>query len=215
MRLQLRREGRRRHGARLQHDDRVHDVPALGVGPGDRGRLHHGGVRAERGLDLDRPDAVAGGDDHVVRTALEPELPVVVAIGAVARAPPAVLERRGLLPARCVEVAEEERRDARGAHQQLAALVQAQVDAVERIAERAGRRLVAAHDSGHGPDLGLAVAVPDAQSVQRPVELQHVGAEWLARRHDLAHAAQVSALELGGLGTQSELGGRHAEHRGP
>ena len=73
VRLQLRREGLRGYGTGLQHDDRVHDVAALGVGPGDRGRLAHGGVRAERRLHLDRPDAVAGGDDDVVGAALEPQ----------------------------------------------------------------------------------------------------------------------------------------------
>src|SRR4051794_2876618 len=87
-----------------QHDDRAHDAAALLVGRGDDRRLRHRGVGNQRGLDLERADAVAGGDDHVVEAALEVEVAVVVTADAVAGVPTAV---RGWLAA---EVADEERR---------------------------------------------------------------------------------------------------------
>ena len=62
-----------------QHDDSAHDRAALLIGGGDGGGLGDGGVGDERGLDLEGPDPVAGGDDHVVVAALEMEPAVGVA----------------------------------------------------------------------------------------------------------------------------------------
>ena len=62
-----------------QHDDRAHDRAALLVGRGDHRGLGHGRVGDERGLDLERADPVAGGDDHVVGAALEVQVAVLVA----------------------------------------------------------------------------------------------------------------------------------------
>ena len=54
-----------------QHDHRAHDRAALLVGGGHHGGLGHRRMRDQRRLDLERADAVAGGDDHVVGAALE------------------------------------------------------------------------------------------------------------------------------------------------
>ena len=58
-----------------------------------------------------------------------------------------------------------------------------------------GGGVVLGQHSRDAADLGLPVAVADAQAVLRAVALQHVRAERLARRHQLAHAAQIGAVE--------------------
>ena len=70
-----------------QHDHRAHDGAALRVGRRDHRRLGHRRVLDQRRLDLERPDPVAGGDDHVVGAALEVQVAVVVLRDAVAGAP--------------------------------------------------------------------------------------------------------------------------------
>jgi hypothetical protein len=58
--------------------------PLISCGlPDDRG-LGDGGVIDERALDLHRADAVAGDVHHVVDAAEQPEVAVVVELGAVA-----------------------------------------------------------------------------------------------------------------------------------
>ena len=61
-----------------EHHDGAHDAAALRVRGGDDGDLRDGRWRGERRLDLERPDPVAGGDDHVVAAALEEEEAVLV-----------------------------------------------------------------------------------------------------------------------------------------
>ena len=63
-------------------------------------------MRDERRLDLERPDPVARGDDHVVGAPLEVQVAVLVLMHPVARVPGS---RRGA--ASVVEVADEEGRD--------------------------------------------------------------------------------------------------------
>ena len=70
-----------------QHDDGPHDRAALLVGRRDGRGLGHRRVGDERGLDLERADPVAGGDDHVVAAALEVEPAVLVCADAVAGPP--------------------------------------------------------------------------------------------------------------------------------
>ncbi len=130
--LQLARELGRGGVAVAQHDDRAHDRAALLVGRGDGGGLGHGRVGDERGLDLERPDPVAGRDDHVVVAALEAQPAVVVFARRgrrCARARPARAvgdPRRATSRPRALdalaEIAEEERRHARRVGDQLAVL---------------------------------------------------------------------------------------------
>ena len=65
---------KRRHGLAL-------DV----VGAADDGRLGDLRVVDQRAFDLHRPDAMPGDVEHVVDPAEQPEEPVVVALGAIAR----------------------------------------------------------------------------------------------------------------------------------
>ena len=83
----------------------------------------------QRGLDLEGPDAMAGGDDHVVVATLEVKPAVLVGAHEVARVPaparPAVLGRPGavvLAAHPLAEVAEEEGRHARRLDRELVAL---------------------------------------------------------------------------------------------
>ena len=73
-----------------QHHHRAHHLAALLVGRAHGGGLGHRGVGHQRGLHLERPDPVPGGDDHVVAAALEPEVAVLVLAHAVAGAPGAL-----------------------------------------------------------------------------------------------------------------------------
>ena len=86
-----------------QHDDRADDRAALVVGRRDDGRLGDRRVRDERRLDLERPDPVPRGDDHVVGAPLEVQVAVLVLADAVAGVPGPIVGR-GL----ALEVADEE-----------------------------------------------------------------------------------------------------------
>src|SRR5439155_15145086 len=77
-----------RRVAGTQDDEGLDDLAADRVGARHHGRLEDGGVLEERALDLEGPDAIASGDDDVVRAADEPEIAVLVALGAVARQVP-------------------------------------------------------------------------------------------------------------------------------
>ena len=77
-----------------EHDEGLDDLTAIRVGHADDGALGHRRMLEERALDLERPDAVGGGEDHVVRAADEPEVALLVADGTVAGHVPAVAERR-------------------------------------------------------------------------------------------------------------------------
>ena len=84
-----------------EDDDGADDRAALVVGRGDHGGLGDRLVGDQRGLDLERADPVAGGDDHVVGAALEVQ-PAVFVGDAVAGLPRAFVG--------CVaEVVQEER----------------------------------------------------------------------------------------------------------
>src|SRR5215207_10478211 len=82
--LQLAREPLGRIVSVAEHDDGADDAAALVVGGGDDRRLDDGGVSGEDRLDLERPDPVAGRDDHVVGAALEVQEAVGVGVDAVA-----------------------------------------------------------------------------------------------------------------------------------
>jgi hypothetical protein len=76
-----------------EDDERLDDVAAALVGRGDRGRLAHRRVLDAGGLDLERPDPVAGGDDHVVGAARVPVVAVLVRDGGVLGVEPLAAER--------------------------------------------------------------------------------------------------------------------------
>ena len=88
--------------------------PRSSSGAAHGGGLGDGGVGDERGLDLEGPDPVAGGDDHVVVAALEPEVAVLVLADLVAGRPPLAVEGLG------ADVVAEEGREVSGLHLQLA-----------------------------------------------------------------------------------------------
>src|SRR5262249_43472754 len=71
-----------------QDDHRPHDGPPLLVGGGDGRRLGHRRVGDQRRLDLEGPDPVTRGDDHIVAAPLEVEPAVSVLAHAVAGSPP-------------------------------------------------------------------------------------------------------------------------------
>ena len=88
-----------------EDDERLDDVATQLVRRRDRGRLAHRRMLQARRLDLERADAVAGGDDHVVGAALVPVVAVLVLARGVLGVEPLAAE--GLLARlRVVPVAE-------------------------------------------------------------------------------------------------------------
>src|SRR4029453_13285767 len=67
-----------------QHDEGLDQLAALGVGLADHRRLGHRRVLNQGRLDLEGADAGGGRGDHVVVAGDEPEVAVLVDIGAVA-----------------------------------------------------------------------------------------------------------------------------------
>ncbi len=77
----------------LQRHERLDDLHRHRVRLADDAGLGDRRVLDQRALDLERPDEVARGVDHVVGAADEPEVAVRVLAGAVAGDVPAVLKR--------------------------------------------------------------------------------------------------------------------------
>src|SRR4051794_22568033 len=155
-------------------------------------------MRHERRLDLERADAVAGRDDHVVGAALEPEVAVLVLTHAVAGAPGARLRP-----------VDEERRDRLRVRAQLAVL-DPEPEPRQRPAHRAGLDWRADRHAGERAGLGLAVAVVyrDANALlPQPDDLR---VERLAGRHGMAERGE--GAQLGALGDGAPFGRRHAQH---
>ena len=202
MELQLVRElgaGGPRAGGILPGDhEGLDDLPAQLVGDADdRGRDDRWMLR-QAVLDLERGDAVAGRDDHVVGAALEPQVAVGVASREVAGSEPRADElRRRRFGG--VQVLEE--RDRVGhAHRDLAGLARGQLVPVAVDHRHVVSRVRQPHRAGthlpHGrrvPDevvrLGLPVDLRDgdAEALARPGE--RVRAERLAAAHDGAQRA--------------------------
>src|SRR5262245_58181 len=82
-------EAFRRLVAHAERDERLHDLTPQGIGLADHAGLGHRGVRDERGFDLEGPDPFARRIDHVVGSALEPEVTVHVDVRRVAGEVPA------------------------------------------------------------------------------------------------------------------------------
>src|SRR5215212_3458731 len=185
-----------------QDDDRTHDAAPFLVGMGDDRRLGYGGVLDDRRLDLERPDAVAGGDDHVVGAALEVQVAVIVPADAVARMPRAGWRRSA-------EVAAEERRHGGRVEQELAVLYP-QAHPRQWLAHRARSGGGAHRVAGRLAGLGLPVPVADLQPGGLPPGAERLGVEGLAGGHEAAQALDRSRLRP--AGDDAVLGGRHAEH---
>ena len=96
----------------LQRDERLDHLAGHRVGLADHAGLGDGRVLHQRALDLERADQVAGGLDHVVGAADEPEVAVGVAPGEVAGEVPAAGEAVAVALRRRA-VAAEHRRPAR------------------------------------------------------------------------------------------------------
>src|SRR3954453_7489439 len=105
MRLNLRHELVRALTALRQHHEGLHDRAPPLVRDGDRRRLLDRVMLETGRLDLERPDPVAGGDDHVVRPALVPDVAVLVEARRVLGMEPLAAEglARGLLVAPVAE----------------------------------------------------------------------------------------------------------------
>ena len=71
----------------LQHHGRRDELAAGVVRHPQRRAVTDGGMRLQRRLDLDRPDAVAGADDHVVGAGHEEQPAVLVFANLVTRVP--------------------------------------------------------------------------------------------------------------------------------
>ena len=171
-------------------------------------------MRDERGLDLERPDPVAGRDDQVIGAALEVQVAVLVLVYPVAGTP-RPSRRRG-----AAEVSDEERRvGARIVEHELPVL-HAELDAGQRQPHRAGARRHADRHAGQLAGLGLAVAVADLEPEAVAESADHLGVERLAGGHQRAQRGQRRKLErlaitrysVGAMhSTSTLLGGEHLE----
>ena len=86
--------------AGAQRHERLDDFSGDRIGHPDDAGLDHRRVLHHHALDLERTDEVAGGLDHVVGAADEPQPPVGVAAGDVSGEVPATGEARGVALAR-------------------------------------------------------------------------------------------------------------------
>jgi len=86
-----------------QHDERLDDFRALGVGFADDRRLRHGGMLHDDALHIERTDAVAGRGDDVVIAADKEEISVLVLLHGVAGEIPIAPQARRVDPPIAVE----------------------------------------------------------------------------------------------------------------
>ena len=196
-----------RVAAVAQHDDGAHDRAALLVGRRDGRGLGDGRVGDERRLDLERADAIAGGDDHVVVAPLEAQPAVLVLLDQVARAPGAAVAAvidlpRAVLAAPHVlaEVAEEERRHAsRGSSISSPSLTSSPTPG-SGLPIEPGRAGSPGGGTGQLAGLGLPVAVADLEARRLVPGAQHLRVERLAggdhRAQRRAAAQSVARLAI-------------------
>ena len=146
--------------------------PAGFVRAGDNGRFGDGGVFDQGAFHLEGSDAVAGGQNHVVGSTDEPEIPILIHIGPVAREVPVALENRyraiRLFPVfleqsqRSVRFDPESDIALRVGRQDMAIIVDdTEIHPGRGLPHGAEPRL----DAGKGPAeqdrFGLAVSIPD------------------------------------------------------
>ena len=79
----------------LQDDDRLHRFAPGVVGDADHRRVGDRRMTEERVLDLGRIDVLAAGHDHVLHPVIDEDVALLVHVGGVAGAHPAVADRGG------------------------------------------------------------------------------------------------------------------------
>src|SRR5712691_9605806 len=209
-----------RRVAGTQDDEGLHDLAAYRVGARHHGRLEDGGVLEERALDLEGPDAIASGDDDVVRAADEPEIAVLVALGAVARQVPLTAAAgTGLLGVLPVPAKEGRRLSAQGEianlprRQLLARLPDdAEIVAREGLPHRARPDGHSRKIGGEEDRLRLPVAIVDEEPEGIVPGVDHLGVQGLAGTGAVPQARQPPAREIL-LHEQPILGRRRTEDR--
>ena len=219
--LQLAREPRARLVPGAKDDERLDDLAAVEIGHAHDRALGDGGMLEERALDLERADAIRGGDDHVVRPPDEPEVAVLVAHRPVAGEVPAVPEDRVGLLGR-VPVAGEQR--GRSPDQREVALDAVRTDVTRLVdhgdvvpgrgqAHRARPDRRAGRVGDEQRVLGLAVAVVDGQPERVLEARDHLRVQRLAGRDRVAEPREVHRTQGVELREHPILGRRLAEHR--
>src|SRR3954469_20903107 len=188
-----------------QHDERLDHVSAPFVGRRDSGRLLHGRVLEAGGLDLERADPVAGGDDHVVGAALVPDVAVLVEARRVLGVEPVAAERlsRRLLvapvPERIVRVragAQADLAPLAGRYGMLVLVEDLHVPARHRPPHRA---LSHPHERVVGDQriaLGQPVVVEHGQAVLLAEPADRLGVQGLARRAHRPEALRMTRPPL-------------------
>ena len=203
-----------------EHDERLHDLAAIGVGRADHRALGHRRMLEQRALDLERADPVRRREDHVVRATDEPEVALLVRHAAVAGHVPAVAEDRLGVVAR-IPVPREQRR--RPAEQRDVALHARAADLRVVVDHRdvvTGRRephraRTNLHSRRVGDEqrvLGLAVPVVHRDPERVLEALDHLGVERLAGGDRVTEPREVRGGQAVELREQPVLGRRLAEH---
>src|SRR5262245_6542682 len=85
MLLKLAREFGRGRVVRGKDNKSFNDLAAHLVRAGDHCGLGDGGMFFQRALDLEGADAIPGTYDHIIRPADEPEIAILILIGAITR----------------------------------------------------------------------------------------------------------------------------------
>ena len=203
-----------------EHDERLDDLAALGVGRADDRALGHRRMLEQRALDLERPDPVRRREDHVVRAADEPEVALLVGHAAVACHVPAVPEDRLGLVARLPIPGEQRRRAAEQGDVALHAraadlrMIVDHRDVVpgSREPHRAGSHLHSWRVGDEERVLGLAVPVVHGDPERILEALDHLRVERLARGHGVTEPGEVRRGQAVELCEHPVLGRRLAEH---
>ncbi len=190
--------------------------PRAGVGRGHGGGLDHAGMRDDRGLDLERADAVAGRDDHVVVASLVPDVAVLVLAGDVLGVEPVAAEhvdavlRSAPVPERIVRVGVRAKADLPGLalrHGTIVVVEQRNVPARHRPPHRSRADLHGREVRAQRVALGQAVEVEQRHPELTLEPPDHLG---VARLAGDAGEAQLHVREARG----DIAGRRHRPERG-
>ena len=204
-----------------EHDGGLDHLAADLVRRGGDAAFQHVGQLHDDGFDLEGPDAVAGGLDHVVGAADIPEVAVLIPPGHVAGVVHAVVPHRvgGLLVA--VVAGEQAAGDLLvGADADLAGLAGLDLVAVGiqqvHVEQRAGLAHGAHLGGGagevaqHQRGLRLAEGLHDGQAGVLLEDVEHLGVQRFARGAGVVYAGQIVLRDI--LADQEAIhGGRRAE----
>src|SRR5918994_3058046 len=204
----------------LAHDDvSLHHAAPVLVRRGYDGALDYRGVLDQNALHLERPDAVAGRENNVVRSAHEPEASVGVPVGPISGQIEAVAEGQ-LGRFRLLPVLLEETGDA-AVEADVAGLIwrallafhvhDLYVAAGRRLAHRARTHREARVVGDEQGVLGLTVAVIDRESVQLFPPLYDRWVQGLAGGDNVTDGGEIRPFELGVLSEEAVLGGGLAQ----